>query len=84
METIGVYESTYTVEEFRQAGYLGVAPIEQGCVILFSPISNITGKLSAVLMSRHDYNLSLLINGVTLEDLGVIINGYRPTCQASS
>lgn len=81
---LGLTEITFPWDEVVKLGFVGVAPLEKSCIVLFSNISaDMTlGTISASVMSRYDRSLTVVAANLGLPELKAFLDSFRAVCSA--
>ncbi len=82
---MGVDNLTFPAADYVDAGWVGVAPFEQYCIIAFRSVGKQPAKdmLGVAVLSRYNTRLDILIEPGTPQQLKPAINKAREYCKSA-
>jgi hypothetical protein len=83
---MGVDNLTFPIADRVDEGWVGVAPLEQYCIITFRTVGTepATDMLAAAVLSRYNVRLTILIGGGTPKQLKPGIDKARAYCKTAT
>lgn len=82
-DQVGLEAILVPYESYVDLGYIGVSPLEDGCIVAFSQVGADLdrGEMSYVVLSRFDLDFSIVGEpGLTVERIKDELNQLRPQC----